>query len=116
MAPSALAYAYMGDTVREAISGRPDLVSKACWAVTLLAAVALLPSLLRRWRRVERLAPHQLYARLSQGAPLVLDVRSPEEFAGAMGHISGAVLLPFPELEGRLSELVPHRGRPIVTV
>jgi uncharacterized membrane protein YdjX (TVP38/TMEM64 family) len=116
MMPGALAYAYLGYTAREAISGRPDLVSKACWAVTLLAAVALLPSLLRRWRRVERLAPHQLEARLSQGAPLVLDVRSPEEFTGALGHISGAVLLPFPEFEGRLSELVPHRGWPIVTV
>ena len=76
MMPGALAYAYLGYTAREAIKGRPDLVSKAFWAVTLLAAVALLPSLLRRWRCVERLAPHQLYARLSQGAPLVLDVRS----------------------------------------
>jgi hypothetical protein len=43
-------------------------------------------------------------------------VRSPEEFTGALGHVSGAVLLPFPEIEGRLSALVPHRGRPIVTV
>lgn len=90
MVPGALAYAYLVSTAREAMSGSPDLVSKACWAVTLLAAVTLLPSLLRRWRRVERLAPHQLYARLSQGAPLVLDVRSPEEFTGTLGHISGA--------------------------
>jgi hypothetical protein len=84
--------------------------------VTLLAAVALLPSLLRRWRRVAGLAPHQLYTRLSHGAPLNLDVRSPKECTGALGHISGAVLLPFPELEGRLSARVPHRGRPIVTI
>jgi len=52
MMPGALAYAYLGSTAREAISGCPDLVAKACWAVTLLAAVALLPSLLRRWRHV----------------------------------------------------------------
>ena len=49
-------------------------------------------------------------------APLVLDVRSPEEFAGALGHIGSALLLPLPELEGRLSELVSHRGPPMVTV
>ena len=61
MVPGALAYAYLGYTTREAVSGRPDLVSKACWAVTLLAAVALLPSLLRRWRRVKRPAPHQTF-------------------------------------------------------
>jgi hypothetical protein len=43
-------------------------------------------------------------------------VRSPEEFVGELGHIDGAVLLPLPALEGRLSELVPHRGRPLVMV
>ena len=46
----------------------------------------------------------------------MLDVRSPEEYTGALGHIAGAVLLPYPALEGRLSELVPHRGRPMVIV
>jgi hypothetical protein len=30
--------------------------------------------------------------------------------------MDGAVTLPLPALEGRLSELVPHRGRPMVTV
>ena len=54
--------------------------------------------------------------RRSQAAPLlVLDVRSPEEFVGELGHIDGALLLLLPELKGRLSELGPHRGRPMVT-
>lgn len=43
-------------------------------------------------------------------APLLLDVRSPQEFAG--GHIPGAVNLPVDELRGRLAEL--PSGRPIV--
>ena len=55
--------------------------------------------------------------RRSQAAPpLVVDVRSPEEFVGALGHIDGALSLPLPELKGRLGELAPHRGRPMVTV
>jgi rhodanese-related sulfurtransferase len=86
-------------------------------ALTLLAAVALLPTLIRHWRRPVRMTPHQLHTLGSQDAPpLVIDVRSPEEFAGELGHIDGAVLLPLPELEDRLNELVPHRGRPMVTV
>jgi uncharacterized membrane protein YdjX (TVP38/TMEM64 family) len=117
MAPGALAYASLGAAGREAVSGGPALVRTGLLALTLLAAVALLPALIRRWRGPERLTPHQLHMRLSQDAStLVLDVRSPEEFAGELGHIDGAVLLPLPELEGRLSELAHHRGRPMVTV
>lgn len=48
----------------------------------------------------------QNYGNPSQDArPLVLDVRSPEEYTGALGHINGDVSLPLPALEGRLSEL-----------
>jgi hypothetical protein len=47
---------------------------------------------------------------------VVLAMRSPEEWAGALGPIDGAVLLPLPALAGRLRELVPHCGRSMVTV
>jgi uncharacterized membrane protein YdjX (TVP38/TMEM64 family) len=117
MAPGALAYAYLGYVGREALGGGSALVQKGLLALTLLAAVALLPVLIRHWRRPRRLTLHQLHTLLSQDTPpLVLDVRSPEEFVGELGHIDGAVLLPLPALEGRLSELVPHRGRPLVMV
>jgi rhodanese-related sulfurtransferase len=61
--------------------------------------------------------PHQVHTRRSQDTPpLVLDVRSPEEFIGELGHIGGALLLPLPELDHRLAELTPYRQRTIVTV
>jgi hypothetical protein len=112
-----LAYAYLGAAGREAVSGGPALVRTGVLALSLLVAVALLPALIRHWRRPGKLTPDQVHTLQSQNAPpLVVDVRSPEEFTGALGHIDGAVLLPLPELEGRLSELAPHRGRSIVTV
>ncbi len=40
-------------------------------------------------------------------APLVLDVRQPEEYAA--GHIPGAVLLPLPQLNHRFAELPEDR-------
>ena len=117
MAPGALAYAYLGAAGREAVSGGPTLVRNGLLALTLLAAVTLLPTLVRHWRRPGRMTPHQLHTRLSLDTPpLVIDVRNSEEFTGELGHIDGAVLLPLPELEGRLRELVPHRGRPMVMV
>ncbi len=117
MAPGALAYAYLGAAGREVVRGGPALVRTGVLALTLLAAVALLPALIRHWRRPGRLTPHQVHTlRFQDAPPLVLDVRSPEECVGALGHIDGAVLLPLLELEGRLGELVPYRGRPVVTV
>ncbi len=51
----------------------------------------------------------ELRARLADDAPpLVLDVRSKEEF-GFHGHIPGAVLLPEGELPHRVSELPADR-------
>jgi uncharacterized membrane protein YdjX (TVP38/TMEM64 family) len=117
MAPGALAYAYLGAAGREVVSGGAALVQKGLLALTLLAAVALLPTLSRHWRRSWRLTPHQVHTLLSQNAPpLVMDVRNPEEFIGALGHIAGALLLPLPELDQRLADLTPHRQRTIVTV
>jgi uncharacterized membrane protein YdjX (TVP38/TMEM64 family) len=117
MAPGALAYAYLGDAGREAVSGGPDLVRKGLLALTLLAAVALLPSLIRRWRRPEKVSPQQLQTLLSQEeTPFVLDVRNPDEFVGERGHIKEAVLVPLPELDHRLEQFEPYRTRTIVTV
>jgi rhodanese-related sulfurtransferase len=67
------------------------------------------------WRRPTRLTPQQLAHRLGQAAsPLVLDVRTAEEFSS--GHIAGATLLPVDELEQKLTALAPYRERLIVTV
>src|SRR5579872_5788613 len=56
-----------------------------------------------------------LRAQLAGEAPLVLDVRGPDEFAGPLGHIEGARNIPLPELAARHAELA-GAGRPIVCV
>jgi rhodanese-related sulfurtransferase len=48
----------------------------------------------------------------TDAAPLLLDVRSREEFAE--GHIPGAVNIPYDELPERLEELAGHRDDGIV--
>jgi glyoxylase-like metal-dependent hydrolase (beta-lactamase superfamily II)/rhodanese-related sulfurtransferase len=44
----------------------------------------------------------------------VLDVREPDEYAGPLGHIRGAKLIPLGELAGRTGEL--SKDRPVVAV
>jgi rhodanese-related sulfurtransferase len=60
-----------------------------------------------------QIAPDELSERLAAGdAPLILDVRSAEEFEG--GHIPGAVNIPHTELAARLDELGVSRDAEIV--
>jgi thioredoxin len=44
--------------------------------------------------------------------PLILDVRTPNEFYD--GHIEGATLIPLQQLEGRLSEIEAYKNKPIL--
>jgi phage shock protein E len=55
----------------------------------------------------------ELQALLAGGAaPLVLDVRAPEEYA--VGHIPGAINIPHDQAAARLEELRSYRDREIV--
>jgi rhodanese-related sulfurtransferase len=54
-----------------------------------------------------------LAARIASGdAPLILDVRTPAEFA--KGHIPGAINIPHDELAGRVEELGVDRDAEVV--
>ena len=54
-----------------------------------------------------------LAARIASGdAPLMLDVRSPAEYAE--GHLPGAINIPYDELAGRLDELGAERSAEVV--
>jgi len=50
--------------------------------------------------------------RASASPPLVLDVRTPEEFAA--GHVPGAVNIPHTEVAARLAEIEPESARGVV--
>lgn len=54
------------------------------------------------------IAPAELSARRASGtAPVVIDVRTPEEFA--TGHIPGALNIPFDQIAKRIAEVdAPH--------
>ena len=51
---------------------------------------------------------------LDDPKPVLLDVRTPPEFA--QGHIDGSINIPLMELPARLAELPEDKGRAIVTI
>ena len=50
-----------------------------------------------------------------EGAPVIVDVRGPDEFDGPLGHIDGARNIPLAELPTHTEELAAE-GRPLVMV
>jgi glyoxylase-like metal-dependent hydrolase (beta-lactamase superfamily II)/rhodanese-related sulfurtransferase len=66
---------------------------------------------------MDQLTPHDVAARMrSEAAPLLLDVREPEEFVGELGHIEGSLLVPMDALEHRLPKLAGYVERDVVVV
>ncbi len=88
--------------------------------MTMLAALVLTASGLAACdssavdeARADTISAEELAARIASGdAPLVLDVRTPEEFAD--GHLPGARNIPHDALAGRLDELGAARDDEIV--
>ena len=55
-----------------------------------------------------------LFARQQQSERMIIDVRTPEEYA--QGHITGARNIPLNLLESKLDELSPHKDQEIYLV
>lgn len=53
-----------------------------------------------------------LLERVASNDWLLIDVRSPEEYAD--GHIPGAINMPHENINGYLSELEQHKNKPII--
>ena len=125
MLPGAIAYTYLGYAGRETVGGGEGLIQKGLLALALLAAAAFLPRLVKLMRAggadhaaLPKLTSADLKRRLDENGDgvLVLDVRTPDDYAGPGGHIPGARNIPVEQLPQRLSELEPYRDRPIALV
>jgi uncharacterized membrane protein YdjX (TVP38/TMEM64 family)/rhodanese-related sulfurtransferase len=118
MVPGAVAYTWLGHAGRGALSGDAGAVRYGLLGLGLLAAIALLPRLIGRLRRsFAWIGVNELKRRLDCGdAVAVIDVRGPDEFTGALGHIATARNIPIAELDGRLAEIAGLERAPIVLV
>ncbi len=117
MAPGALAYTYLGYAGREATSGQAGAIRKAVLALALLAVVAFLPRLVRMIKGRRFTDAATLKRRLESGEDVALiDVRTPEEFQGPLGHIAGARNIPIAELSAKIRKLIEIKHKPITTI
>jgi uncharacterized membrane protein YdjX (TVP38/TMEM64 family)/rhodanese-related sulfurtransferase len=118
MAPAGAVYTYLGYAGREALAGHADAMRGGLIALGLLAALALLPRLWRSLRRTRFVEAEELRQKLNSEdpKPLVLDVRTPQEFEGPLGHVPGAKNVPLAELKAHMPELAQAKQRQVVLV
>lgn len=112
-------YTWLGYAGRHAVAGDATAIQYGLAAFGLLAAIALLPRLVRRLRAApsQWLEPAGLeHQRRASAPPSVIDVRGPDEFAGPLGKIPGARNVPVDEIAARLPELESLRNGPVVLV
>lgn len=57
---------------------------------------------------------HALHQRMGSQTALILDVRTPGEFA--QGHVAGAVNIPLQELKARQAEVQPYKDQEIAVI
>ena len=80
---------------------------------TLLLVLPFLAAPLPAEEKAGSISTKELLRRiLSDQAPIILDVRSPEEYKS--GHIHGAVNIPHNEVEKRIGEIEKFRKRVVV--
>jgi uncharacterized membrane protein YdjX (TVP38/TMEM64 family)/rhodanese-related sulfurtransferase len=117
MLPGALAYTYLGYAGREAISGGESFIQKGLLALALLAIVAFIPRLVGRLRQGPMMEATELAKQLTENdPPLILDVRTPEDYFGEQGHIISSCNIPLEELKGRFAELPEQMDTSIAIV
>ena len=124
MLPGTAAYAWLGHAGRSALAGGDEAAIRyGLLGLAALAAIALLPRLIRRvltrpaaavpeWTEPAALAE----ALAGRDPPTVIDVRGPDEFAGPLGHIPGAINLPVDLLTADPGLTGTARDRPMVLV
>jgi uncharacterized membrane protein YdjX (TVP38/TMEM64 family) len=87
MAPGACAYTYLGYAGSAAASGQAGAIKKALLGLAMVAVIAFLPRLIRRFRFSPIRMPRALNRQLADGEAVALvDVRTAEEFRGPLGH------------------------------
>ncbi len=117
MLPASIAYTYLGYAGREAVAGGEGLIQKGLLALGLLALVAFLPRLIGNLRRGAMLSVADFTRRLETGdGPLILDVRTADDFIGEQGHITNARNIPVDDLSQRMGELEDYREHPIAII
>lgn len=101
--------------IPEALTGREHLIGWTIAGVAVFLLILMFFGRLPHWLRAKRhptITPFQLEEMLQGPHPLVVDLRDPATFRKE-GHIRGVLHIPFPQLEGRVKEILADARHPM---
>lgn len=82
-----------------------------------VAALVFLLTISQTGGGILQYSVHDLKNKIDNGdSMLILDVRTPQEYTGELGHIENSIIIPVYELENRIGELEQYRDREIVAI
>ncbi len=82
-----------------------------------LLALALFITACSNGTNAQAISVAELKAKLAgKEAPIVVDVRTPEELKGPLGALSGVINIPVQELDRRMEELSKHKDKDIYII
>ncbi len=99
----------------EALKGREYMLGLGVAGIAILLLLLVLFVRLPHWLRAKRhptLTAFQLEEMMQGPKPLLVDLRDEAHFQRE-GHIKGAFHVPFPQLEGRVPEILADARRPM---
>lgn len=88
-------------------AGLMGLIALGCWHKPPAKEVAL---------EKTTITISEVRERVAKANPVLLDVRTPQEYEGPLGHVEGSILIPLQELETRLSELDQFKTDEIIVI
>jgi len=90
-------------------------VSKITLLLSIILFSAACSQEMKKTSAIENITAAQVKQMIKAGQkPFLLDVRTPGEYDGPMGHIKGSVLIPLQELSKRYTELEAHKNKKII--
>lgn len=83
--------------------------------LSVLVLLAIIPALIFcQDSDYVTITPTEAHAMLEKGAPLLLDVRTPGEYA--LQYVPGSVLIPLNQLPSRLEEIDDYKNRDVLVL
>ena len=90
-----------------------DFISEQWVLVSIFIALIYLFAINERAKSGKSISPHVVTRMINSDEAILLDIRETKEFS--LGHIAGAISIPYSKLTQRISDLEQYRSKAVIS-